>query len=103
MTEPKTTADLNIPHSAEERAKMTGYDRKDPNSYGKRMVGFAFNPSGNPKVAQIKGLYAEIIDICDAGKANAKDNDEANFWHEAILRALDAQMWAVKGATWQLK
>lgn len=80
---------------------MTGEDRKPPDSYGKKMVGFTFNPSGDDRVAKLKGLFAEIIDICDDGKKAATDNDEATIWHEAALRSLDAQMWSVKATTWR--
>jgi hypothetical protein len=101
MPEPPTV-DLNIPHNAEERAKVTGYDRKNADSYGHKLVGFTFNPSGDPKVAQLKGLFAEIIDICHDGLMEAKDNELATLWNEASLRSLDAQMWTVKAATWRV-
>ena len=99
MPEPPTV-NLDIPHSAEERAKMTGYDRKNADSYGHKLVGFTFNPSGDAKVAQLKGLFAEAIDICHDGLKSAEDNELASLWNEAILRSLDAQMWTVKAATW---
>lgn len=104
MTEPRTTVDLDIPHSAEERVKMTGYDRKDPDSYGKKLVGFDFNPSGDQKVAKLEGLYAEIIDILADDLMKIGDEDDSPqgpIYREAIMRALDAQMWAVKGVTWR--
>ena len=79
---------------------LSGYDRKDADSYGHKLVGFSFNPSGDPKVAQLKGLFAEIIDICHDGLKEAGDNEAATIWNEAVLRSLDAQMWSVKAATW---
>jgi hypothetical protein len=96
-----TAIGADVPRSAEEQANMTGYDRKEADSYGKRLVGFTFNPSGDPKVAQLKGLFAEIIDICadDLGKMG-EEGDTGPLYREAIMRTLDAQMWTVKAATW---
>ena len=31
-------------------------------TYGQKAVGLTFNPSNNPKVQEIKELYAKIID-----------------------------------------
>jgi hypothetical protein len=81
-------------------AEVAGYDRKNADSYGHRLVGFSFNPSGDPKVAQLKGLFAEIIDICHGELKVADDNERATLWNEAMYRTLDAQMWTVKAATW---
>ncbi len=70
-------------------------------TYGQRAVGATFNPSGDPKVQQVKELYAQIIDILhDDGTptGNAmgeKLRDMAE--HQAIL----AQMAAVKYVTWK--
>jgi hypothetical protein len=81
---------------------MTGFDRKSADSYGKKLVGLTFNPSGDPKVTQLKTLFSEIIDICADELADLKDTDEAApLWREAIMRTLDAQMWTVKSATWK--
>lgn len=81
-------------------SEVTGY------TYGKKLVGLDFNPSGDPKVAKLKGLFAEIADIChDELEALGDDADAVEsagpIWREAIMRTLDAQMWTVKGATWR--
>jgi hypothetical protein len=70
-------------------------------SYGEKAVGLDFNPSGDAKVAKIKALYAEIIDICDAGRMAAETREGANLWVQATREAQTAQMWAVKAATWR--
>lgn len=70
-------------------------------SYGERLVGLNFNPSGDPKVVRLKTLFAEIIDICADELHSPGDTEvEGPIWREAIMRSLDAQMWCVKGATW---
>jgi hypothetical protein len=85
-----------------EAPTVSGYDRKNADSYGHKLVGFTFNPSGDPQVAQLKGLFAEIIDICADRLAKCPDEgSEGPIWREAIMRSLDAQMWTVKGATWR--
>lgn len=80
--------------------EVAGYDRKNTDSYGHKLVGFSFNPSGDPKVARLKGLFAEIIDLCHDELLTAGDNELATLWSEATFRTLDAQMWTVKAATW---
>lgn len=80
---------------------MTGFDRKDNDSVGKQLVGFAFNPSGDQTVANLKGLFAEIIDIVN--DLPAKDKTHERLAADAITMIVTAQMWAVKVATWQVK
>lgn len=75
-------------------------------TYGEKAVGLTFNPSGNETVHKLKSLYAEIIDACDYGRRNSPrlqdgSNERARLWSVAITQAQDAQMWAVKAATWQ--
>jgi hypothetical protein len=87
-----------------EAPEVTGFDRKPVDSFGKRLVGFEFNPSGDPKVAQLKALFAEIIDITHDGmEASPDEGPEQFIWREAIMRSLDAQMWCVKAVTWRRK
>lgn len=68
-------------------------------TYGQRAVGLDFNPSQNPKVNQIKQLFATIIDLCNDAKA-ASTGEQARLYAVAITEAQTAQMWAVKAATW---
>ena len=69
-------------------------------TYGQKAVGLTFNPSGDPRVQKLKELFAEIIDVCDGGRNNALPEQE-RLWSIAITQAQDAQMWAVKAATWK--
>lgn len=96
MNDERKTIELNIPETAEERARMT---------YGERLVSLDFNPSGNEKVTNLKKLFAEAIDMCADELAEMDDDMDqlasaAPIWREAIMRSLDAQMWCVKAATW---
>jgi hypothetical protein len=71
-------------------------------TFGERAVGLTFNPSGDPKVAKLKELYAEIIDICDESRQALMGGSEAHrLYAVAITEAQGAQMWAVKAATWK--
>lgn len=74
-------------------------------TYGERLVGLNFNPSGDERVTRLKTLFAEIVDICANELGNIEDDGNpygpAPIWREAIMRSLDAQMWTVKGATWR--
>lgn len=71
-------------------------------TFGDKAVGRSFNPSGNLRVDRLKALYAEIIDICAAGRAQAGTPSEAGrLYSVAITETQTAQMWAVKAATWK--
>lgn len=67
-------------------------------TYGQKAVGLTFNPSGDPKVHQLKELFAAIIDICDEVEYTPERWRLAAI---AITQAQQAQMWAVKAVTWK--
>lgn len=69
-------------------------------THGEKMVGKDFNPSGNEKVARLKELFAEAIDIVndDAVVVGSTKHDLAK---EAMHEALTAQMYAVKVVTFR--
>jgi len=69
-------------------------------TYGEKAVGLSFNPSGDDKVHQVKQLYAQIIDLCDALRKEAGPGEKGRLLSVAITEAQTAQMWAVKGVTW---
>jgi hypothetical protein len=70
-------------------------------TYGEQAVGLTFNPSGDPKVTQLKQLYAQIIDICNDERTAGAKGEKARLWSIAITEAQGAQMWGVKAATWK--
>jgi hypothetical protein len=69
-------------------------------TYGQRAVGLSFNPSGDQKVAKVKQLYADIIDLCHSGRYGAGP-EQGRLLSIAITEAQGAQMWAVKALTWR--
>jgi hypothetical protein len=68
-------------------------------TFGEKAVGLAFNPSGDPKVHQLKELYAQIVDICNDARTEAGPGEKGRLLSVAITEAQGAQMWAVKGVT----
>lgn len=70
-------------------------------TYGEKAVGLTFNPGGNPKVDEIKKLYAQIIDLCNDLRTEAGQGEKGRLLSVAITEAQTAQMWAVKGVTYQ--
>lgn len=70
-------------------------------SYGEKAVGLTFNPSNDANVQKVKELYAEIIDLCNQLRTDAGQGEKGRLLSVAITEAQTAQMWAVKGATWQ--
>ena len=68
-------------------------------TFGEQAVGLTFNPGGNPKVDEVKKLYAQIIDICDELRKEPGESEKGRYLSIAITEAQTAQMWAVKGIT----
>ena len=74
----------------------------DEMTYGEKLVGLNFNPSGDETVRELKTLFAEIVDKCAEELAQCDEREDVSpIWREAIMRSLDAQMWTVKAATWR--
>ena len=70
-------------------------------TYGEKAVGLSFNPSNDPKVQEVKELYARIIDLCDGLRQTDARTEKGRLLSVAITEAQSAQMWAVKGITWK--
>ncbi len=70
-------------------------------TYGEKAVGLTFNPSGDEKVLKVKELYAQIIDLCNDLRTEAGQGEKDRLLSVAITGAQSAQMWAVKGITYQ--
>lgn len=74
-----------------------------PLTFGEKVVGISFNPSNDPIVDEIKRGYADLIDKLDRIRNDAKAGwgEQERLASIAITQAEDAQMWAVKAATWR--
>jgi len=71
-------------------------------TFGEKAVGLSFNPAGNPKVNELKEMYAKIIDFCHENRADPNIGAEAKrYFSKAISYAEDSQMNGVKALTWQ--
>ena len=73
----------------------------DNQTYGEKMVGLAFNPSGDADVITLKEHYAQVIDHLNTIRETTEDSETKRLCSIAITEAQGAQMWAVKAATWQ--
>lgn len=68
-------------------------------TYGEKLVGLNFNPSGDEDVNKVKKLLAEAIDI-------VRNRDNISEVHMTLKNRatndlLEAQMMAVKAITWK--
>ena len=71
-------------------------------TYGEKAVGLTFNPSNDPKVDEIKKLYAQIIDLLSKeNPINSETSLKGRILGRAINNAMGAQMWAVKAITYK--
>lgn len=68
---------------------------------GLRLVGFDFNPNGNPDVYSIKKKMAEVIDFLLTTQELTNDPVKSQLCTEAIGQCITAQMWAVKAVTFK--
>jgi len=69
-------------------------------SFGQKAVGLDFNPSGSDVVAVLKQSCADFIDLCNESRNLSDDQEVKRMFSIAITEAQNAQMWAVKAATW---
>jgi len=69
-------------------------------TFGEKLVGLIFNPSGDQKVQRIKELTAEMADLLEEVNKTQENSYLGNtFYGGAIRRILDAQMYSVKFLT----
>lgn len=72
-----------------------------PMTYGEKAVGLTFNPSNDPTVQTIKAKCADLIDEIHELRTNQPNAEIARMASIAITDLQNAQMWAVKAATWK--
>ncbi len=70
-------------------------------TFGERMVGISFNPSGDDKVNVLKSQVAAFIDSCNDWREASDDPEVKRMYALAITNAQVAQMWGVKAVTWR--
>jgi hypothetical protein len=72
-------------------------------THGQELVGVKFNPSQEDSVDQLKQHAAAMIDILeDIHATSGKDADTQLLQDNALETIINAQMAAVKRATWKL-
>jgi hypothetical protein len=75
-------------------------------TFGQKLVGLTFNPSGNEKVQRVKELCAELADILEEAKQESFDEGTFNSLYEKLYNhsvgeILNAQMNVVKVLTFK--
>ena len=78
---------------------MTHYSHPPLPTLGMERVRWAFNPSANSVVDDIKKETAALIDLCHAMGDKTNDPEIARCLSLAMTHYEDAAMWAVKAAT----
>jgi hypothetical protein len=73
-------------------------------TYGQKLVGLTFNPSGDPKVQRAKELCAELADLVHNSFMEREAKQEtillnAQLFNHAVGEILNAQMNVVKMLT----
>ena len=71
-------------------------------TFGEKAVGIGFNPGGNVPVDQIKERAAALIDTLNDYRNSTDDGELKRMLSVAITEVQTAQMWGVKGVTWNL-
>ncbi len=70
-------------------------------TYGQKLVGLTFNPSADPKVQEVKEKCAELIDLIQECWTPNTSRMATEFYNEAVMQIVLAQMLVVKGLTWK--
>jgi len=68
-------------------------------TYGQKLVGLTFNPSGNSDVNDSKQSIANLIDLLNDIRSNTNDQEKSRYCSIAITELQTAQMWVVKALT----
>ena len=70
-------------------------------TYGEQLVGLSFNVGNREDVHECKKRFADAIDQLNDIKngPSVVSYEQNKLFDEAIMRILDAQMWAVKALT----
>lgn len=70
-------------------------------SFGQKLVGLTFNPSGNPKVQRVKEICAELADLVREGNEvlHMDNSVQHHLVQHAYGEILNAQMNVVKVLT----
>jgi hypothetical protein len=71
-----------------------------PQTLGERRVRASFNPSANHLVDEFKAKSAELIDMCEHLKSEARSPEMVRLIALAQTHYEDAAMWIVKAATY---
>jgi hypothetical protein len=70
-------------------------------TFGQKLVGLSFNPSGDDAVSQVKQTFANAIDQLNSLRSTTTSGEVKRMCSVAITEAQTAQMWAVKAITWK--
>jgi hypothetical protein len=67
-------------------------------TFGEKLVGLTFNPSGDDKVYKVKRLCADLTDVLydDIPEDGERTFLQDQLFNKAIFDILDAQMTSVK-------
>jgi len=67
-------------------------------TFGEKLVGLTFNPSGDDKVYKVKRLCADLTDLLydDIPEDGERTFLQDQLFNKAIFNILDAQMTSVK-------
>lgn len=73
-------------------------ETKNTLTFGEKLVGISFNPSGDERVNKVKKLCAEVMDILYEHIPEDGDRTylEDTLFNKSVGDILDAQMTAVK-------
>ena len=79
---------------------MSDVTTERPLSFGEKLVGMTFNPSGDPRVQKAKQLCAELADLLEEDYQQSESNYLKRVLHDtAVGDILKAQMMVVKVLT----
>lgn len=70
-------------------------------TWGEKQAGWGFNPSKDKVVDEIKRSFADLFDKLNDLREASDNPDARRFYSMSITNMNDAQMEAVKAATWR--
>lgn len=91
---PQQVSDIKMPQNSGQDSGLTAAPSP---TFGQKLVGINFNPSGDDAVGRAKQLCADLMDLVNEQRNNKETSPLANIlYNHTVGEILNAQMNVVK-------
>ena len=84
----------------EQQEKSVESHERQELTYGQKLIGIDFNPSGDPNITKVKQLAADMADVLH-DNCNCESEQGKLIYEQASVAILQAQMLVIKSLTFK--